>query len=119
MFVNYSNHPSNRWEEKQWREGQKFGKIVDVPFAQVPPEYDEGQIEKLADEELEKILAYNPKAVMCQGEFSLVYQLVNRLKSKGIKVFCACSERIASETQIEDGTIDKISTFRFVRFREY
>lgn len=118
MFINYSNHPKCKWGEKQRAEASKYGEIIDIPFYQVPPTYDEQQVKQLATQEFEKIMAYDPDAVMCQGEFTLVYRLVNLLKNQGITVLSACSERIAEE-QIGENTVDKVSVFKFERFREY
>lgn len=118
MFINYSNHPTYMWGKKQRAEAAKYGEIVDIPFYQVPPTYDEQQVKQLAAQEFEKIMAYEPDAVMCQGEFTLAYRLVNLLKDQGVIVLSACSERIAEE-QIGDDIVDKVSIFKFERFREY
>ena len=32
IFVNCSNHPSNRWSETQTKAAEEYGKIIDVPF---------------------------------------------------------------------------------------
>lgn len=32
MFINYTNHPSASWGEKQTDEAKKYGEIVDMPF---------------------------------------------------------------------------------------
>ena len=113
-FVNFSNHPSCRWSDLQIREAKKFGLIVDLPYPTVNPGFGEQEIAELSDEYVEKILAYNPSAVLCQGEFTLCYGVVSRLKSLGVAVMAACSERDVIET--EEG---KITKFKFVRFREY
>lgn len=57
-------------------------------------------------------------AVMAQGEFTLTYAVVNRLKSMGITVISAVSERIVME-QVENGEVRKTVIFRFAGFREY
>ncbi|MGQ9848195.1 MAG: hypothetical protein ACUVQP_11950, partial [Bacteroidales bacterium] len=53
-------------------------------------------------------------AVHLMGEFTFVYNLVNLLKKKNIKVIVSTTDRIVEES---DGK--KIVTFQFVRFREY
>ena len=76
----------------------------------------------LIEESVEKILDAGKNrldAVMVQGEFTLVYGVVNRLKNAGIKVVSACSERKAIEYQDEYGNDIKENRFSFVRFREY
>lgn len=113
-FVNFTNHPSERWPENQRQAAEAFGEIVDVPFPAVEPDQDEAYIMRLADEYEEKILAYQPNVVLCQGEFCLVYQIVSRLKEKGIRVVAACSERVVKE----EGNV-KTAVFEFRRFRVY
>lgn len=113
-FVNFSNHPSEKWDEKQKKESEVYGKIVDIPFPSVDPFSDEETIEKLADQYVEKILSYNPSVVMCQGEYTLCFKVVEKLKQKRIRVVAACSKREVVET--EHG---KISSFHFVRYRQY
>ncbi len=93
MLVNFTNHPSSQWGERQLREAEKYGDIVDVPFPDVDPEEDEAYIGVLASEYAERILNLVPDAVLCQGEFCLVYRVVSLLKEKNITVLAACSER--------------------------
>lgn len=114
MFLNYSNHPSDNWNIKQINEAQKYGEIVDLSFPAVDPYLDKEEIEALANNELDKILSYKPDVVLCQGEFTLSYVLINKLKEKNIKVIAACSERNVVQ---EDNK--KIVLFEFVKFREY
>lgn len=121
MFINLSNHPSDKWGNKQLEEARKFGDIVDIPFPLISAEYDEKEIVKIADEYSERIrsLVDRDGAVMVQGEFTLTFAIVNRLKSNGIKVLSACSERIVTETVDEKDEEIKIVKFNFVKFREY
>ncbi|MCM1057442.1 MAG: hypothetical protein NC517_07545 [Firmicutes bacterium] len=117
MFVNYSNHPSSAWGEKQIRAARKLGKdIVDIPFPNVPPDMGTAELTACVEKECEKIEKYCPDAVMCQGEFCMVYAVVTRLKARGIRVVAACSERKVKE---DPATGKKEVEFQFVRFREY
>ncbi len=50
MLVNFTNHPSSQWGERQLREAEKYGDIVDVPFPAVDPEEDEAYIGVLASQ---------------------------------------------------------------------
>lgn len=88
--------------------------IIDLPFPQVPATWDETQVAALAEEQVRQISALHPASVLCQGEFTLVYQVVQGLKALGIPVLAACSER----NTITEGN-KKISIFQFVRFRSY
>lgn len=114
-FVNFSNHITENWSSDQVEEAEKYGKIVYVPFPNVSPLCDENEVSKLANEYVERILETDPRAVMCQGEFTLCFKVVSLLKKKGIKVFAACSERKV----VEEANGKKTALFVFERFREY
>ena len=117
MVVNYSNHPSSTWSERQIRAAEKLGKgIVDIPFPNVPPNMGIMELAAYSEEKRKKIEEYCPDAVMCQGEFCMAYAVITRLKARGIKVVAACSERKVKE---EPGTGRKEVEFEFVQFREY
>ena len=118
-FVNFSNHSSSGWNNKQKTAAQKWGQIIDVPYPDITAICDEAAISRLAEGSVAKILSYNPAAVMCQGEFTLAYAVTTMLKRKGITVVAACSDRKSMETILDDGTTKKQSIFDFVRFREY
>ena len=118
VFVNFSNHPSYRWSPVQIREAEVYGDIIDLMFPAVPPDSSEKEILDQAEASVEKILALNPSVVLCQGEFTLVFAVVNRLIQNGIRVVAACSERDVSEENTDDG-IKKTVYFDFVRFRDY
>ncbi len=121
MFINFSNHPSDRWDINQVNAAIKYGEIIDIAFPEVPATADENAIIKLAEEYTTKIINVLPGsgAVMVQGEFTLSYVVINRLKEKNIKVLAACSERNVIETIDDDGNSIKKSIFSFARFREY
>ena len=119
MFVNFSNHSSTKWDPAQAEAAARWGEIVDVPFPVVPAEAGEEQIEAMADEYTGRILDLSPKAVMCQGEFTLCYSVIRRLKEHGVTVVAACSARMVAEQEDEKGGKVKTVLFRFARFREY
>lgn len=114
VFVNFTNHPSETWEEKQIEAAHQYGKIVDLPFPNVYPNAGERDIEALGEAYCQKILEWKPEAVLCQGEFSLTFFVVSRLRARGIKVLTACSER----KTVQHGKV-KSSVFVFSGFREY
>ena len=114
FFINFSNHPSEKWEEKQMAASQEYGEIMDYPFPAVPAMASKFEVERLAEDCVEKIRKCNPAAVLCQGEFTLTYQVVTRLKACGILVLAACSERKVIE---EKGI--KVVEFQFQQYREY
>ena len=134
MFINYTNHPSASWGEKQTDEAKKYGEIVDMPFLNISPQMTIQELMKLAKEHGDNIIAgveyEENSAVLCQGESVFTYMLVNYLLSKklgahrwqsglrNLKVLSAVSERKVVE--IVDGDVtQKKSEFYFEGFREY
>jgi hypothetical protein len=120
MFINYTNHPSASWGEKQTNEAKKYGEIVDMPFPNISPQMTVQELTKLAKTESDKVVAAveseKDSAVLCQGESVFTYMLVNSLLSK--KLLSAVSERKVVE--IVDGDVmQKKSEFFFEGFREY
>ena len=119
VFINLSNHPSNRWDEDQVKAAQSFGEIIDILFPVIPANAEEKKKKKLAAEYLDRIIKYNCEAVMVQGEFTFSYQLTKLLLKEHITALAACSERNVEEVTNPDGSISKKVNFRFVRFRRY
>ncbi|MBP5604481.1 MAG: hypothetical protein J6X60_02915 [Ruminiclostridium sp.] len=120
MLINLSNHPCNKWSDKQMNAACKlYNTVKDYPFPAVSAALSREEIYRLAYETVEKVVEHRPDAVLCQGEFSLTYALVNTLKEKGITVICACSERVAKEFVGKDGKTQKTIVFDFAGFREY
>ena len=119
IFVNCSNHPSQKWLGIQVKAAEKYGKIIDVPFPVVDCNLSNTQIEELVEQTVAKIMVYCPEAVMCMGEFVVCYKIVQKLKIKGVKVLASCSERKVTEHIEENGMVRKESIFVFRRFREY
>ena len=122
MFINYTNHPSANWGEKQIRQASEYGEIVDIHFPAISPEMSRDEIYELACRECERILCIleyeKDSAVLCQGEFSFTYLMVHFLQSKKIKVFTAVSERKVKE--LSEGDISRKEVeFCFQGFREY
>lgn len=119
IFVNHTNHPSARWSAEQMTAAQAYGELVDVPFPNVDAEGTPAEVAALVEENLAKILAHKPAAVLCQGEFNYTFAMVERLKNFGVTTVAATSERVVAEEILPDGSARQISTFRFVQFREY
>jgi hypothetical protein len=123
MFINFTNHPSDKWSDKQKKEAKKYGEIIDIPFPAVSTESDENEISNLAKEQAEEILRTigddkNNSAVLCQGEFTLSYAVIQYLMRQRIKVLSAVSERVVTERR-ENNIVKKESQFEFKGFREY
>ena len=118
VFVNFSNHPSGQWSTEQLDAARKIGEVIDVPFPNVDPEASIDDVKQEAEKCLNRIRSYHPKAVMCQGEFTLSLYVVSRLIRQDIPVYAACSKRDVVKEDSKDGA-KKTVVFRFVGFREY
>ncbi len=114
MFINFTNHPSSNWGEKQKNAAQVYGEIKDILFPEISPQASEEEIEELAEQYVEDIVKENPSAVLCQGEYTFVYQVVQKLKEKNIIVLAACSKRNVVEVDNK-----RIVEFQFEQFRKY
>ena len=114
MFLNFSNHTSANWSERQISEALIYGKIRDYPFPAVPSEFNEEQIEELAEKCAADIVELQPDFVMCQGEFCLAFCVAKKLMAQGIRVGAACSERITTENRDDTGQTEKTAVYRFV-----
>ena len=119
MFINLSNHNSHNWTDKQKKCANQYGEIIDIQFPAVDPRMQDDQLDELVNMYYGNIMQYKSPVVMVQGEFTFTYRLVNKLKKEGIQVLAACSERIVTEVENEDGTLSKKSVFDFVGFRKY
>lgn len=119
IFINHTNHVSEKWSATQRHAAEAYGTIVDVPFPNIPPQWNEAEVQRMARSCADTILAMNPAAVLCQGEFTYVYALIQLLRQQHILVLAACSERVSEEYIGEDGISHRISRFQFVQFRQY
>ena len=118
MFINLSNHSSDKWSEAQIEAAKQYGDIVNLPFPQVDPKGDEAYIAGLTDAYCQKVheLADDaPLVVHLMGEMTLTFALVTRLKAKGIVCLASTTERIVTE----EAPGVKTNVFRFARFRKY
>lgn len=118
MLVNFSNHPSRYWDDKQREASLCYGDIIDLSFPAVAPNSDKTQIHALAQDCVHKIVAMGDVSditVHIMGEMTLTYIVVSKLKELGIK--CIASTTVRKTTYDDNGT--KLSEFQFVKFREY
>ena len=112
MFINFSNHPYALWSAEQQAAAQRYGPVVDLAFPAIDPAADEAALDSLATVYADHILHLNPDAVLCQGECTFVYRVVQRLEAAG-------SRRKSQETTYPDGSTLKRSIFAFAGFRRY
>lgn len=119
MLINLSNHPLDTWTKTQVDAAlTEFGEIIDFPFPNVEPNWDEEKIATLADQISADIIEHHEReisAVHVMGEFTLTHALIQRFKGKGYTCVASTSERIA--VNLPDGS--KKVKFEFCRFRRY
>lgn len=123
MLINFSNHPSDKWDEMQKQTAlSQFGSIVDLQFPQVDPQANESGIRELANQYVQRIkemltLQENkfPVAVHIMGEMTFLFCVINLLKNNEIQCLASTTQRKA----IVDDKGVKTSVFEFVRFRNY
>ena len=117
MFVNLSNHPSEKWDKTQLEAAQVYGEVKDFTFPTISPNMSGDEVKKLAEIYAEMVLKEFGKdiTVHIMGEMTFTFMVVTRLKEMGIKCIASTTER--KTTYNDDGT--KVSEFQFVKFREY
>lgn len=113
MFINFTNHPSTQWSAEQKAAAQVYGKVIDLAFPAIDPATNEAVLDSLAAVYADHILHLSPDAVLCQGECTFVYRVVQRLEAAGIPTLAACSRRKSQETTYPDGSTLKRSIFAF------
>ena len=121
MFINFSNHPSTKWNNTQRAAAMALGDdhIVDIPFPSIDPYMSTLQITELANTYIDRIMKHNPTSVLCQGEMVFSFIIINQLLERSVPVYAACSDRITQDRIDSNGQTVKISMFDFVQFRNY
>lgn len=117
MFINLTNHPSEKWSEEQMKAAHDYGEVVDMSFPIIEPNFtreDVLYLVKVFVEIIEGIKDDNT-VVHVMGEMTFTHNLVNALKEMGIICLASTTER--NTIMMPDGK--KISEFKFVQFREY
>ena len=119
VFINLSNHPSSQWGDAQRQDALAYGEIIDLAYPQIPITIENDAMDALVSSYYDQIVRYDKPVVMLQGEPVFAYRLTNRLKEAGIKVLASCTERVATEEMMDDGSIRKVSNFCYGGMREY
>jgi hypothetical protein len=85
----------------------------------IPPHYDE------VKEYLRTVFKWlesaepNDDIVLVQGESVSTYQVVDTMRKLKIRCIAATTERVTEEVTMPDGSVQKKSVFKHVRFRPY
>lgn len=117
MFINLTNHPSEKWSEEQLNAARQYGEILDLSFPVIEPTFTKEDIMFLVKDCTDTVLgmAEENTVVHVMGEMTFTHNLVNALKDLGITCLASTTERNTFITP--DGK--KISEFKFIQFREY
>lgn len=118
LFLNLSNHSSDKWGEAQLDAARAYGKVVDMPFPEIDPGATTEEIYILAEEYAEDITSRYPDrdlTVHIMGEMTFCFRLVTLLHARGVRCVASTTQRKTSE--LADGK--KESIFEFQEFREY
>ena len=118
LFLNLSNHSSDKWGETQLDATRAYGKVVDMPFPEIDPGATTEEIYILAEEYAEEITSRYPDrdlTVHIMGEMTFCFRLVTLLHARGVRCVASTTQRKTSE--LADGK--KESIFEFQEFREY
>lgn len=118
LFLNLSNHPSDKWSEAQLDAARAYGEVVDMPFPVIDPGATTEEIHRLVEEYAEKITSsYSDRdlTIHLMGEMTFTFRLVTLLLARGIRCVASTTQRKTSE--LADGK--KESIFEFKEFREY
>jgi len=121
MLVNLSNHPFAEWDERQRAAAvEQFGKVVDLPFPPIDPQWDTAQVTELAKAYLQQCRDLQRQsndsfAVHLAGELTFCFALATLLQQAGILVVASTTHRKILRNA--DGTTSRF--FDFVQFRPY
>ena len=117
MFINFTNHPSEKWSEEQLNAARQYGVVIDMNFPIIEPGDTKEDVLRCVKVYAEKIKEQKAgvTVVHVMGEMTFTHNLVNELKDMGITCLASTTERIVK--MMPDGT--KVSEFKFVQFREY
>ena len=121
MLINLSNHPSEKWSDKQLAAAKKqFGEIEDWPFPQIDPNGTLEEVREIVTGYVDKCIKLKQDTdatitVHIMGEMNFVYYFVRCMEGHGIPCVASTSER----TVIEEGDGKKTVVFNFRQFRSY
>lgn len=117
MLINLSNHPSRYWTREQIEASRVYGDLVDYPFPHIDPKWGVLELEQQVEKTMIALanwIGTGQVVVHVMGELTFTLKLVTRLQQQGVLCVASTTQR----TVLKEGP-QKVSTFQFVRFREY
>ncbi len=119
LFLNLSNHSSDKWSKAQLDAARAYGEVVDMPFPVIDPGATTEEIHRLAEEYADRItssyLGRDLMTVHLMGEMTFTFRLVTLLHARGVRCVASTTQRKTSELEGSK----KESIFEFQAFREY
>lgn len=118
VFINFTNHPSAGWGERQKEEAMALGRIVDLTFPAVPTDADPEKLDMMVGEYMGRIDELrNGQAcvVHIQGEMTFTFRMVTALKARHI----CCKSSVTERNTVDLGGGKSQSVFVFAGFRDY
>lgn len=119
MFINFTNHSSEKWSGEQRMAAERYGEIVDIPFPSVPPRIRQPKGKRACSSIYGAYLRIQARRCSCSGGNDPELCGVSMLLSFGINALSATTERVSESRIGSNGETVKVSEFRFARFREY
>ena len=123
MFLIFSHKLTNE-QIKDAKENLGVDEFVYLPqklqekFSNVPPEIDDIKEYSLDFMEFLNQNAKKDDFVLIQGDFGVVFWVVEYCKQNNLKAVYSTTKRIVKEKNIE-GKVVKISEFQHIKFRFY
>jgi len=123
MFLLFS-HKLTDEQIKDAKENLGINEFMYLPedlqkkFSNVPPELED--IKEYSQIFIDFLKENTKKEdyVLVQGDFGLVFNIVEFCKENNLKAIYSTTKRVAKEQSI-DGKVVKISEFKHIRFRRY
>jgi len=118
VFVNFTNHPSEKWSMEQLSAARAIGTVKDLKFPDIPTDIDRKHFDRLVHDYRNKILELcwgRQGTVHIQGEMTFVFRMVTELKARHIR----CVASVTKRNTVDLGNGKSQSVFVFEGFRDY
>jgi hypothetical protein len=120
MLINLSNHPSSKWQDEQLKAAVEiYGNVLEMPFPIIDPDWNTDRVEAFAIEYTGRCSGMlsegENNAIHIMGELTFTFHFVTFSKLLGISCIASTTSRIVKANDAGE----KISVFKFIKFRNY
>ncbi len=119
MLINFSNHPSADWPQKQRDAANIWGEVRDIAFPGIAPEMSEEEILALVESYRRKFPWDTANPVFLAGEYCFAFAMTDLLLRKRVRVLSTESNLKLVTGPMENGTTRRTATLDFLRFLDY